>query len=150
MKHRAGFVSNSSSSCYIIALPENIKLLDLIKGNEKQIIDEIIEYECDNGDDDEIWEKEMTKFEDLPDEVKERALDDFEKLKYEQLYNEDFGPIIRALLNTDILDKYQIGVVSMSSGGEDMVYNILTKKNVKKLINIMKENGDDVLVKILE
>jgi hypothetical protein len=133
MKIRNGFVSNSSSSSFVVLLPENFDFEKHVEENfdklDKWTKDDILErYEYD-GDDSgkEKFEKEKS-IEILKDLKKHGYFDSYENYFEMNVVNELLADYI---------------IVSMESGPDSGYCELMNKDGVNRIKNILKKVEDE-------
>lgn len=106
MKIRNGFVSNSSSSSFIVLLPDNFSKEDL-------------DFSKANVDDDEITKEDVYKtFEELKNDKVIYEYDRYEEMRVLSQMLEDFI------------------VVEISGGSDDGLMELINNKKVKKILGV--------------
>lgn len=144
MKKRIGFVSNSSSSSFIVAIPKSISLKDI--ENIEDIITNLSSYDICEED---LIEEINPDAEEIPDDFVYNVIDRCQEV-IDQLtrqgndhngasscYQYDFGSFID--LVWQLCEKLDFSVCyNISSGGDGS--NIITNVYNDKLKNIIRRN----------
>ncbi|MCK9477697.1 MAG: hypothetical protein M0R46_17425 [Candidatus Muirbacterium halophilum] len=128
MKIRNGFVSNSSSSSFVIALPKDFDAVAYVEEKYSEMRSYLVSDIIDK------WEDE---FDGMDEEkfVKEKSVQIIENLKSEGYYD-SYESSLEMYVIGELLRDYII--VSMESGPDSGYCELLSEKQIDKIKNILK------------